>query len=289
MKKLVLSLVLAASLLVGGGYYFTSGPGGGCDCGDACACSHCDCDHCPHLLREKLLGENVTVVTDYGSGSGTVVIREGRVYVLTAHHVIDSLRNPAPPRSPFYEILAGVSGVPEPEVTYRDCYVSQYLSIDGESVGEGPRYFASVLTTSEKEDLALLLVKADPADFPYSADFHHSEVAPPVGLELYHVGSLLGVMGGNSLTDGIISQVGRVLPGLGYFDQTTATAYPGSSGGGVYVKATGRYVGMLVRGAGESFNLIVPVRRMNEWAERAGVAWALNPTLEVTKPHFLEE
>lgn len=42
---------------------------------------------------------------------------------------------------------------------------------------------------------------------------------------------------------------------------------------------------MLVRGAGEGFNFIVPVRRMHSWAEKHNVTWALDksadtPTLQ---------
>ena len=41
----------------------------------------------------------------------------------------------------------------------------------------------------------------------------------------------------------------------------------------------GRYVGMLVRGAGEGFNLIVPVRRMERWAKKHNVMWALDASV----------
>jgi hypothetical protein len=60
------------------------------------------------------------------------------------------------------------------------------------------------------------------------------------------------------------------------FDQTTVTAFPGSSGGGVFLKADGQYVGMLVRGGGEQFNFIVPVRRLRAWAESAKITWAVD-------------
>ena len=46
---------------------------------------------------------------------------------------------------------------------------------------------------------------------------------------------------------------------------------------------------MLVRGAGETFNLIVPVRRMRDYARREGILWAIDsnhpvPTLkEITE------
>jgi hypothetical protein len=59
------------------------------------------------------------------------------------------------------------------------------------------------------------------------------------------------------------------------YDQTTCTAFPGSSGGGVFLE-DGRYYGMVVRGAGETFNLIVPQRRLLSWAKKVKVEFALN-------------
>ena len=38
---------------------------------------------------------------------------------------------------------------------------------------------------------------------------------------------------------------------------------------------------MLVRGAGETFNLIVPVRRIKEWAQKAKVEWAIDDNVKV--------
>jgi hypothetical protein len=38
---------------------------------------------------------------------------------------------------------------------------------------------------------------------------------------------------------------------------------------------------MLVRGAGETFNLIVPVRRIRQYAKKNNIAWAMDTTLEV--------
>ena len=38
---------------------------------------------------------------------------------------------------------------------------------------------------------------------------------------------------------------------------------------------------MLVRGAGETFNLIIPVRRMREYAKRSGVIWAIDENSKV--------
>ena len=38
---------------------------------------------------------------------------------------------------------------------------------------------------------------------------------------------------------------------------------------------------MLVRGAGEGFNLIVPVRRMIDYCEKHKMMWALDPSVKM--------
>jgi hypothetical protein len=43
---------------------------------------------------------------------------------------------------------------------------------------------------------------------------------------------------------------------------------------------TGEYIGMLVRGAGETFNLIVPMRRIQKWAKSEDIEWALDPSVK---------
>ena len=49
------------------------------------------------------------------------------------------------------------------------------------------------------------------------------------------------------------------------FDQVTAVAFPGSSGGGMFLKDNGEYIGMLTQGVMklQGFNFIVPVRRIH--------------------------
>jgi len=51
----------------------------------------------------------------------------------------------------------------------------------------------------------------------------------------------------------------------------------------------GLYVGMLVRGAGEQFNFIVPVRRMKAWAEEVDAVWALDEKALVPSLKELDE
>ena len=215
-------------------------------------------------------------------GSGAMIIREvgGQkvTFVWTAAHVIDNLRS--------VRTVINESGQPVKVVEFEDPKIVKELVEGGRRVGE-IKMDARVIKYSNAdtgEDLALLMVRAKDyaksgAAFKLTTKEKDSDNIVPIGTRLFHVGSLLGQMGANSMTTGIISQVGRTLGKVEY-DQTTVTAFPGSSGGGVYL-TDGRYMGMLVRGAGEGFNLIVPVRRMVRWAEKNDIMWALDASVEM--------
>lgn len=210
-------------------------------------------------------------------GSGVLITREieGKkiTFVWTCGHVVDNLRS-------VRTVIE--SGKTTKLVEFSDVQIIKELVEDGRRVGE-MKMDASVIKYSDAddgEDLALLMVRAK--DYgKASARFYldKKEDIIPIGTPLFHVGSLLGQFGSNSMTSGIVSQVGRIREKVEY-DQTTVTAFPGSSGGGVYLQ-DGRYVGMIVRGAGEGFNLMVPIRRMKRWAAEHDIMWALDPSLDV--------
>ena len=210
-----------------------------------------------------------------GEGSGVIFTRKDAKgnqvnFVWTAAHVIDNLRATR---------KVVVNGVSKTLVEFKDPMVVKEIRQNGRTVGR-LQMDAEVLKYSDADDghdLALLRVRK----FNFVTDtvtFYLNKEIPPLGEDLLHVGSLLGQMGANSMTDGIYSQHGRLIKSLNkhVFDQTTCTAFPGSSGGGVYLKSDARYVGMLVRGAGEGFNLIVPVRRMQDYCEKHKIMWALD-------------
>ena len=216
-----------------------------------------------------------------GEGSGVIFTRkdsEGNLvnFVWTAAHVVDNLRLTK-------RVL--VDGTYKTVVHFRDAVIVKEVRQNGRTVGR-LQMDAEVLKYSESEDdqdLALLRIRK--LNFVTdSVVFHLDKEIPPLGTDLLHVGSLLGQFGANSMTSGIMSQHGRVLKDLNkhIFDQTTCTAFPGSSGGGVFLKhgvggnTNPRYVGMLVRGAGEGFNLIVPVRRMIDYCQEHKIMWALD-------------
>jgi len=233
-------------------------------------------------VAQHLQDVSVTIKAAGSEGSGVIISREMPVskdsketikvnFVWTCAHVVDSLRSTR-------TVIDG--GKPKTVIEFKDAQVVKELVENGRKVGE-LKMDAKVILYSDAtdgEDLALLMIRKR-GFVDKNVEFYLDEKNIEIGEPLLHVGSLLGQAGANSMTSGIMSQVGRVLNlGSGdgtVFDQTTVTAFPGSSGGGVFLK-DGKYVGMLVRGAGETFNLIVPVRRMKEWAKARNVSWALD-------------
>lgn len=243
-------------------------------------------------LTDKLQSISVTVKSNSGSGSGTLFVRKtdrGDIaFCWSAAHVVRGLRS-------LEDVVDTSTGTTKKVVRFADAEIVQELTEDGRRIGE-IKMDAEIIRYSDSEtghDLVLLRVrKKNFVPLSQSAVFYLDDKIPSAGTELYHVGSLLGQVGANSLTTGIVSQVGRVLK-LGNagvtFDQTTCAAFPGSSGGGVYLKSDGRYVAMIVRGAGETFNLTVPVRRMREWARSARVEFAIDPSIPVPSEDELKK
>jgi S1-C subfamily serine protease len=227
-------------------------------------------------IAQHLQDVSVTIKTDTGSGSGVIITRkvgdDNINFVWTAAHVVDGLRTTR-------KVVDPKTGQQKEVIEFKDAHVVKELTENGRRVGE-LKMDAQVIRFSDAEngeDLALLMVRKK--NFVVANSKFSDIEVPEIGTELYHVGSLLGQMGANSMTAGMVSQVGRVLDNKIY-DQTTCPAFPGSSGGGVFT-TDGEYVGMLVRGAGETFNLIVPVRRLKQWAIDAKIEFAVDDTVKI--------
>lgn len=232
-------------------------------------------------VADHLQNVSVTIKAGSSSGSGVVKTRKDKDgnlvnFVWTAGHVVDGLKSTR-------EVIAP-DGSRRTLVEFKDPAVVKDFIEDGRTIGF-LQLDAEVIRYSDAntgEDLALLKLRKknyikDSASFFLDVNKDKTPVIPKIGTQLFHVGSLLGQSGSNSMTTGIVSQVGRIIPELNkvVFDQTTVTAFPGSSGGGVFL-TDGRYMGMLVRGAGETFNLVVPIRRMQEWAKKTKCEWAID-------------
>lgn len=228
---------------------------------------------------------SVTVKSGNAQGSGTLVTRkignDTVTFVWTAGHVVDNLRS--------IRKVVDADGGMKILVEFRDPQIVQERHQDGRRVGE-QTLDCRVVKFSDAdygEDLALLMIRLKNSyPLAISAKFHSDlNYVPPVGVDLSHCGSLLGQFGANSYTTGVLSQTGRLLEGSGankqVFDQVTAVAFPGSSGGGMYLKDDGTYIGMLTQGVMQlqGFNFIVPVRRIHAWAEKSKITWAIDPSV----------
>ena len=134
-----------------------------------------------------------------GEGSGVIFSRKDAAgntvnFVWTAAHVIDNLRS---------ERKVIVNGTPRTVVTFKDAKVIKVIRQNGRAVGR-LELDAEVLKYSDSEDghdLALLRVRK--LNFVTdSVTFYLDKGIPKLGTDLWHVGSLLGQMGSNSMTDG---------------------------------------------------------------------------------------
>lgn len=223
-------------------------------------------------ISQYLQDISVTIGAGRSEGSGVITNINGVNYVWTAAHVVAHLRNTR-------TIIDGM-GSPKVVVEFDDAEVIKDLVEDGRTVGS-LRFKAEVIRYSDAEhgeDLALLRVRKKNLS-PHRVHFYLDEKIPRIGTSLVHVGSLLGHGGSNSMTRGILSQHGRIINGI-VFDQSACPAFPGSSGGGIFLES-GLYVGMIVRGAGETFNLVVPMRRLHKWAKKVGVDFTIDPKVLV--------
>jgi S1-C subfamily serine protease len=233
-------------------------------------------------IAATLDAQSITIKAGGSQGSGVVITRnmgKDKVhFIWTAAHVVRGLRSER-------AVIDPKTGTKRIIVEFDKVGLLRFLTQDGQRVGQ-IEMDAKVIRYSDADnghDLALLRVsQKNNADFSkVNAVFYLDKKIPTIGTSLMHCGSLHGADGANSITAGLVSAIARDIGLKVVFDQTSCPAFPGSSGGGVYIQATGQYMGMLVRGAGETFNLVVPVRRMRRWAKDAGIMWALDPKIKM--------
>lgn len=180
---------------------------------------------------ERAQRQTLLVETPNGTGSA-VIVRQGPHWrALTAAHVVESFTN----------------------VTVRVT-----IRVGHRQAGHTV-FDARVLRRDATNDLALLEIVAPDSAFSVAPI---AAVAARVGDSIFHVGNFLGRYD-SSVTQGIVSQVGVTHPPwAGELDQSSAPAYPGSSGGPVF-NSRGEVAGILVGGMDSTFTFFVPLRVIN--------------------------
>lgn len=199
------------------------------------------------LFHETLQEQTVQVVTANGSGSGVVIKRDDKVFVWTAAHVVD-----------------GKS----------DVEVRQQFRFAGAKAGMQV-FKGHVIARLPDTDAALIWVDAPP-DKLTGAEW--ADIGTPVA----HAGNIFGQNFDNSVSEGIVSQLGvspKDLAGWPWAvcDQSTVIMFPGCSGGPLFTM-DGKITGLIVGGppqARPGVSCFVPLRAVYEAAREAGVVWAI--------------
>ncbi len=226
-------------------------------------------------MVNKLQDISVTVTTSSGSGSGVLKTRkvgnDNVTFVWTAAHVVDGLRN-------VRHIVDTKTGTRREVVEFEDANVVQTINEDGRLVARFSA-LAEVVKFSKEEDLALLRIRKKNFS-TNSVQFYLDKKLPSLGDDVWNVGSALGIQGSNTVSKGVMSQYGRILSNKKVYDQVSCPGFPGCSGSGVYLN-DGRMMGMLTNGAGETFILVVPTRRIVDWAKTSGIDWAVDDNIEM--------
>jgi len=203
-------------------------------------------------------------------GRGSCVLikgaKDGKWYALTAGHCVEGCK------SEKEEVDS--NGNKKTVVKWQDVEIVQRLlaTIDDVETEVGNIVLrAKVVAYSppDEEDLALLEIYNMPFELK-GATLRDTLKDIKVGMQCWHVGNLYGELL-SSVTEGIISSVGRYFEGKVYL-QISTTAVPGSSGGGVYVKDGDDYklIGIVVMGDRNTgnVNFAIPLSRILKWLEK---------------------
>lgn len=227
-----------------------------------------------------LTGASVMIDSGRGSGSGVLFKNGQDTFVWTAAHVIPT---------PRVVTVLDAEGRMQTRYVFGDVGIIRAVVEDGRKVGENFHY-ARVLRWSRKHDLALLLVHKRGYG---SSSVRFFDGVPEQGRKLWHVGSMHGYKGMNSVAEGIFAFSGRLRKGFQHdeqeglvWDQVSGVAHPGSSGGGVFLQGDGRCVGLVtdfLTGGGHQTHgayCITPSRRLIAYAREQKAAWAVDAAIK---------
>lgn len=186
------------------------------------------------------------------TGSGTIINKNGNVFVITAYHVIANLK--------------------KDDDTFENAKVSQIYIENGVTVGVIMLEAEMIRYSSEIDFAILRVVKKE--SFKDSVYFCNEKEYPPIGTSIKHVGCFYGVIGYNSYSEGIIAQHNRKEISDKML-QITCPHYAGSSGGGIFDQK-GEYIGMVLATHDSTYGLATPIQELRNWSRRAKMGWIFN-------------
>ncbi len=150
---------------------------------------------------------------------------------------------------------------PDGEVLTNAHVVAGAGTVEVQLPGETGRRVADLVASDPRADIALIRIR-DARALPTAEIGKSSELE--VGQQVIAIGNALGLVGGPSVTTGIISALERTVEGDGQIlenmIQTDAAINPGNSGGPL-VDANGRVVGIntaVIRGLAEGIGFAIP-------------------------------
>ena len=196
-------------------------------------------------------------------GTGVLFKRDQTTYVLTAQHVIKPAEAAKLLKKSF-------------SITVRKQFYKKNGLRDGHLEIE-----VELMATDHLIDVALLKVSQEGL-FKPRTKFHIEASVPQLGTEIWHMGNIYGDHLPFTLLEGVISYLDRKLPFAPVpKDQTSAQIQKGCSGGGVFLKGSQKYIGMIVI-VGHDQGFFVPIRQILAWAKKKNLYWLFD--LKAKKP-----
>ncbi len=221
------------------------------------------------------LQEISMMVSSGGCGSTIFITRKRHNeyihFAWTAAHVVANTEK-------VRQVLAPDGSI-KYDIYYEDVELVNAIKMYGREVGE-VRWLAQVIRYSNREhgqDIALLQLYPKNLTTK-SAHFNTKTDIPQPGEPIFHVGSIRGLSGINSVSNGYIAALGRLRERQRILDQADIIACPGCSGGGLYLKSNSQCIGIVIEKNRSDDGVVYyrPTRELRKWAIKNKCLWALD-------------
>ncbi len=210
------------------------------------------------------------------TGSGVIFVNGDKTFVWTCHHVIKNAID-SNFKISFVSKKWALDLISEPIEVMAKLYNENGLE------SGYVKMYGKVIRWSEADDLAL--IELDDGKIFKNGVVFPSDICytPKPGTDLFHIGAMGGWTGEKSISIGI-SGVTGIMIGEKCYDRVGFNLQGGSSGGGVFKSDDGECIGLcarLVNKANLNQGMIIPFRRMVDFAQRLDCRWAISTEFEV--------